>query len=405
MHHSCFAAARKMLARASALLCLLKLTACESACEETYTKKQFVVASPNYPQAYPANFECTYFIEGSKCARKYNFQFLDFDLEDDAGCSRDRLEVGAGERFCGTKSGVKTVAAPEGSLALRFLTDGENSGRGFRLLVTRLPCEGPAKNFEWRQFFGPAIPRKFCCKQFYNTKHFYLSSPSFPHSNQPNDCIYHVHKANRNVCRLRIHFIYFQIGDHNCNGGFLEINGKRICGCQTGLKLLTPFDSYSLDPPKILRFKSDGFQKPESFTGFALEVFQDECPNKYSPEGLLPPRIQRSASVRSAKLVRQTYNQPHRHFYFFSDPEEDREETTYADTSDANFHLSDREGCRAWGASQFAELAEGDLWRNTRCRADEPASRKCSEVNAVKGYLHSPGYPFYYPGRLDVCFR
>lgn len=409
----------------------------ESVCEEKYSKKQFVITSKNYPDAYPANFSCSYLIYGDVCPRKYNLQFLDFDLEEDEECSRDYLKVGDEEKLCGSKSGVKTYFAPQGSLVLNFVTNGGVSGKGFRVLVTKLPCEAVQQKenfynfFDWKQAWNyqPAAQTiTFCCKQAYNAKHFFLASPGFPYShNHPNDCVYHIYKTNQNICRLRIHVVYFLHGNttESCSEGFLEIDGKRLCGCQNDLKLMVPFDPYS-NYPKVLRFKNDGFHKND-YSGFALEVFQDECPRKYA-------RLQKRSTIQNAKLLfansqQDPYQQQVvKHVFIFSDPQEvnydyypdvmkpknyfpgvlkpkDREETDYVDTTDLNFYLSGNEAEKC-AAFDFGQLARNELWGETaQCKISEGEPRDCKEMSAVRGYFYSPGYPYYYPPNLNLCYR
>lgn len=416
------------------VLTLLVDVKSESVCEETYSKKQFVITSKNYPDAYPANFSCRYLIDGEVCLRKYNLQFLDFDLEEDEECSKDYLQVGEEEKLCGLKSGVKTYFAPKGSLVLNFVTNEGASGRGFKVLVTRLPCETVQQKqnfynfFDWKQDFGwnyrpAAQTTTFCCKQAYNAKHFFLASPGFPYlHNQPNDCVYHIYKTNQNICRLRIHAVYFLHGssDQTCSEGFLEIDGKRLCGCQSDLKLVVPFDPYA-NSPKVLRFQNGGSHKNE-YSGFALEVFQDECPWKYEYS---PPRLQkRESSIQNAKLLfansqQDLQQQVVKHVYFFSDPQEvsyedyfpdvmkpkDKEEADYVDTSDFNVNLNGNqaEKCTAF---DFGQLARNDLWGEaSQCKTSEREPRGCTELSSVTGYFYSPGYPYYYPPNLNLCYR
>lgn len=151
-----------------------------------------------------------------------------------------------------------------------------------------------------------------------------------------------------------------------------------------------------------------------------MEVFQDECPWKYSPEGLTPPRLQkRETSFENAKLIFESVESPQmrqimKHFYFFSDPEEvnhdyfplpeerpkDREETDYIDTSDKDFHLTEStvEQCANF---DFNQLPQNDL----ECKPTGSNEGNCVELNSLKGYFQSPGYPFYYPGQLNLCYR
>lgn len=305
-------------------------------CGGIFTQKQTVLESPNYPSNYPSNQDCSYLIQGPECPTYFVLQFLDFSLEESLGCSKDRLEIENQDALCKKPAGVKTYRSQNGILVLKFVSNGQGSGRGFRILVTRLPCNSDdpenssripkeldggvndllppptmsttATTFTTMNSFTPSINNltpvtnnfspatnnftpatnnftpatnnytpatsnftpgtnnfnppinglnpttaftpasipvngyqpipngpgnynhnvgdhncegpqnqnqgKFCCASSYNTKHFYIASPGFPYSNnKPGDCVFNIYRANSNVCRLRIHFLFFWNGE------------------------------------------------------------------------------------------------------------------------------------------------------------------------------------------------
>lgn len=85
------------------------------------------------------------------------------------------------------------------------------------------------------------------------------------------------------MCRLRINLLFFSLGpptQNSCPYGHLEVDGKYICGCNSDIQLTTDFRN---SETKVLRFNSAGYQV-NGASGFVLEVIQDECQKRYSPE-------------------------------------------------------------------------------------------------------------------------
>ncbi|KAH8378133.1 hypothetical protein KR093_009457 [Drosophila rubida] len=125
-----------------------ELTQCEL--QGVYRQRQSLIESPNYPDSYPPN-SCVDFVIRSpyRCPTKFHIQFLDFQLELSANCSRDYLAIGLQQAdddidvLCGQVLGIKKYHTPDGILRLRFLSDDSpwTTGGGFRLLITRLACE------------------------------------------------------------------------------------------------------------------------------------------------------------------------------------------------------------------------------------------------------------------------
>lgn len=429
-----------------------------SDCGQVFTQKQFVIESPNYPSNYPLNFECSYLIKGPTCPTTFSLQFVDFSIEETLGCYKDRLEIADKDALCGSRQDAKEYFSEQGTLILKFVSDRDVTGRGYRIFVTRSSCESRTEpttqsvpkwyttntNVEYtttsRPYFGQ---NNQCCQSFYNLKKFTLTSPNFPLSmSKPVECLYEIRKTNRNICRLRIHVEFFWLGrpNNNCPEGFLEIDGKQICGCQRDLKIISPFES---DETKILRFVSRGYER-SSYSGFVMDIIQDECPKKYVPQEnvtqeknfriyndqintsrvALPPSSH-DAVIEKLHLIsentevieneRRPASQIVRHVYFYAPPDfnrvpRDREETDYVDTSSVTTSFIQNSYsynyCVSWNQMQFNTLTLRNLPTcKTNVINENVAPRKCLQLDRLRGYFQSPGYPFYYPGNMHICYR
>lgn len=115
-----------------------------------YKTRQTILESPNYPDNYPAGSCWDYVIRSPfRCPTKFHIQFLDFYLETSKNCKNDYLAVGLDnvdddmDTLCGQVVGIKKYHTPDGVLRLRFYADESawTTGKGFKLLVTRLACE------------------------------------------------------------------------------------------------------------------------------------------------------------------------------------------------------------------------------------------------------------------------
>ncbi|KAJ8952519.1 hypothetical protein NQ318_003315 [Aromia moschata] len=451
-----------------------------SVCGGVFIDKQFTLRSPNYPENYPVDVECNYLLKGPECASYYEFRFLDFDVEETEGCTKDRFEVEGQGALCGGRNEVKRYFAKNGSLHVKFTADGLVSRRGYDISVTRMGCEKidqDASESEatteiltetTTEYFTESIPRLIesrhfpnilqdepeCCTSNFNAKQFILTSPNFPYSvNKETNCLYTINKAHANICRLRLNFLFFWLGLGNsqssCPYGFLEIDGKQICGCNKAIQLTTSFGSSDI---KKFRFRTGGFYQ-ETYTGFVIEVIQDECPIKYSPGNAKQFNNQSNRSqYKNDQINRvawpndgaQTFleklhlinerteiiddedvyagEKPKiiKSIYYFAAPEyndipelfEKREMTTYEDTSSINSILTDNNyfECANWNQIQYKYLENsyGNSLRICKPKETEANIRNnvdCVQLNYPSGYFRSPCYPYYYPGNLNMCYR
>lgn len=353
-------------------------------CGGTFRDRQVILQSPQYPRPYPSNSRCIYtFYSPFVCASDFHIQFLDFSLQSSPHCTSDRLTIGRDEVLCGKVIGIMKYRAKDGVLRIVFSADESIEERGFKLLVTRLPCtiesttdippvaaastesvvevfrpvevqptstepvidsavdwNGviPSHDFElpstyrhpvFGPDFQPSTPPPFvsnwannipnyvpsnalpispsfvpstsspgwpqsppvsqpfpgvprCCSNSFYQNRFYLVSNGFPYSGaHGSDCIYHIQRNNPNICRLRIEFKYFLLGvaqqnQFDCMQNYLEIDGRRICGCKTGMVYLSQWGLGD----RVLRYvNAIGYRGNQ---GFVLDVIQEECPFRLS---------------------------------------------------------------------------------------------------------------------------
>lgn len=309
----------------------------DDSCGGTFRDKQVVITSPRYPNYYSKNVNCEYvFYSPFVCTNEFHIQFLNFNLEPSLNCNKDKVLIGE-NKYCGQVVGIMKYKATNGTLRINFISDNTIENKGFELLVTRLPCDSRDDNiiessiintspiseqpipiinknrFRQNSIFStnsqaiPTAPNPNsessipivsnclksthnipqlttslpnCCLNVYNQQKFYLISTGFPNGLQfYNDCLYFIERHHSNVCRLRIEFKYFFLGDiqqlHSaCIDSFLEIDGRQFCGCKTGSTYYTQLGQ----SPKSIRFSN--VPRFGGIQGFVLEIVQELCPKR-----------------------------------------------------------------------------------------------------------------------------
>lgn len=110
-------------------------------CGGIFRDRQVIIKSPQYPRTYLSNLHCIYtFYSPFVCSNEFHVQFLDFSLEATPNCTKDRMTIGSDEILCGKVIGIMKYHAKNGLLRIVFSSDEGIGDRGFKLLVTRLPC-------------------------------------------------------------------------------------------------------------------------------------------------------------------------------------------------------------------------------------------------------------------------
>lgn len=388
-------------------------------CNKTITESQFLLNSPKYPQAYPPNFNCQLKIESENCPTYYKFKFINFNIENSPGCVKDRLEVGLLDALCGKKNGSKEYLAKNGTLTLNFKTDDTVSATGYRILVTKIEeCSKESSDSSKATTKTSSVENhvntnlKECCHDYsQSSRHFIMNSPNFPASlSYPTDCVIRIHKESPDVCRLRIIFRFFWFGNSlDCREGFMQIDGKTVCGCKGDFKLISKFT----ENVKVLRFRSAGLIR-NSYSGFVAEIFQDDCPKKLTSD-ITNSTILKVPNIKQDLKFYSTYNKKNFDGFEYPQeiiPQEERESNDFVDTADINGILGNDahtfERCLQWNQAQFNDIFYGKEIKLSSCQRAE--DRKYEEKNCKRfihqnGYFFNPGYPFFYPGHLKICYR
>ncbi|XP_055305745.1 cubilin [Sitodiplosis mosellana] len=148
----------------------------------------------------------------------------------------------------------------------------------------------PSSSFYPSPLALPVVsPLPSCCTNVYNQQKFYLISPGFPNVPFPNDCLFFIERIHPNICRLRIDFKYFLLGDwqqRQCTHSFVEIDGRRFCGCKSGTIYFTQWGP----SPKPIRFANT--LRFGGIQGFILEITQEACPYRSVAIQTLPVKSQ-----------------------------------------------------------------------------------------------------------------
>lgn len=94
------------------------------------------IRSPNYPQGYAINSQCTWHVQVPRGFRiKVRFR-RQFDLEDSPGCTKDYVMLSTSKQFrdpliyCGVAR-PHGLITPQNTVWIRFHSDNATTGKGF----------------------------------------------------------------------------------------------------------------------------------------------------------------------------------------------------------------------------------------------------------------------------------
>ncbi|XP_011302978.1 cubilin [Fopius arisanus] len=144
-------------------------------CQNTLHAHSGVIESPNFPNRYPPNCNCTWIID-APMGNKINISFSHFDLEPenpytDSPCKFDYLEIKEGSygspvtelgRFCATEGMTlpPKIVSTENQVFITFRTDSESHFGGFRLEWVVNGCGGHIKK-QQGTVTSPGYPNKY----------------------------------------------------------------------------------------------------------------------------------------------------------------------------------------------------------------------------------------------------
>lgn len=118
-------------------------------CGGIFRNLQNLIESPKFISPRPiCSLRCEYQVVSPYiCENEFHVQFLDFALDSSPSCENDRVIINYSEVLCGKIIGVKKFRTVGGVLNITFSSRSWDlkQGKGFRLLVTRLPCVEESK--------------------------------------------------------------------------------------------------------------------------------------------------------------------------------------------------------------------------------------------------------------------
>ncbi|BFZ18955.1 hypothetical protein BsWGS_21993 [Bradybaena similaris] len=97
----------------------------------------FFIRSPNYPNPYPVNAQCSLILQSGFEPLVLTFKVSTFQTEANTPCTMDYLCI-HGIKFCGqwvAGNEFQFIVPENKTLTLFFRSDGSNSGSGFNIIV------------------------------------------------------------------------------------------------------------------------------------------------------------------------------------------------------------------------------------------------------------------------------
>uniref|UniRef100_A0A3B5AXX3 Cubilin n=1 Tax=Stegastes partitus TaxID=144197 RepID=A0A3B5AXX3_9TELE len=210
------------------------------------------LSSPGYPDRYPENRECFWYIVTSP-GSSITLTIHEFDVEFHQDCNYDVLAVYGGPdtsapqlaKLCSTTSNPMQVSSTGNQLTVRFKSDAYVSGRGFNASWAEAPggCGGPVT--------APSGE---------------IHSPSYPNSYPNNvDCSWvimvdHSHRVFLNFTDLDVEY------HSNCSFDYIAVSDSsapilaHVCGSSVPLSVTSTQNTI------YVRFRSDGTNNRRGFS-------------------------------------------------------------------------------------------------------------------------------------------
>uniref|UniRef100_A0A8C0FEB1 Cubilin n=1 Tax=Bubo bubo TaxID=30461 RepID=A0A8C0FEB1_BUBBB len=235
-----------------------------------------VITSPNYPQDYAANLNCSWRVvvtSGFIIAVHFEQPFQ--VKSEDTSCSLgDYVELkngldnaapplvsGRGNgRFCGS-SPISTMYTTDNQLFVHFISDSRNEGQGFKLKyeAKSLACGGNI----YINDFNPSG---------------YTSSPNYPSNYPPHaDCVWTITAPNGHAVELQFEDQFYIEPSPNCTSSYLELRNGADSAAPIIAKLcggLMPGSQRSSGAIMYLRFRSDS---SATHVGFNVKYSMAPC--------------------------------------------------------------------------------------------------------------------------------
>ncbi|KAG8443219.1 hypothetical protein GDO86_011865 [Hymenochirus boettgeri] len=218
-----------------------------------------MITSPNYPEHYNVNLNCTWHVlvtSGFTIATHFElpFEIINYDSTCSTG---DYLELKNGPddssppmgttrngKYCGSNT-PSTMHTTDNEMFVRFVTDNNNEGKGFKIKyeALSLACGGNI-------YLSESTPTG------------YVTSPNYPENYPANtDCVWTIIVPNGEAVQLEFVEQFHIEALENCSSSFLELrdgadSSGRLIAKLCGNSL--PITFKSLGTAMHLRFRTDG---------------------------------------------------------------------------------------------------------------------------------------------------
>ena len=159
-------------------------------CGGYYKSPSGIIHSPNYPQNYDHDSDCTWLIE-VPINQVVVLNFVDFDVEPFTNCTFDYVAIYDGPslndqeiaRFCGsTIPNPSSVRSTSNQMFIRLKADGSVSARGFVANYTTVSYFCEQFEFLYRIFLSEIFLKGCGARITVNSEDVgELTSPNFPH--------------------------------------------------------------------------------------------------------------------------------------------------------------------------------------------------------------------------------
>ncbi|EDV28197.1 uncharacterized protein TRIADDRAFT_53561 [Trichoplax adhaerens] len=234
----------------------LTYTTASSTCGGSLSTPTGVITSPNYPNFYSVSTDCVWTVARPP-GNKLEILFTDMDLEQNANCSYDFVEIRDGSyptspllgRYCGS-SKPALIKSTSNHIRILFRSDGNQVSKGFRL-----------------QYTGD-------CGGTLTARNGFIASPNYPNSfNNLVNCTWRIQLPfYLNVTVSVTNFNVPSPDTNRCPSDFLAVGSgsdpnkgliSRLCGTSVPAPIL--ITSSSARGNVWIRYFSDGFNQAPTF--------------------------------------------------------------------------------------------------------------------------------------------
>ncbi|XP_069815839.1 cubilin [Dendropsophus ebraccatus] len=368
-----------------------------------------LMTSQNYPESYVPNQNCSWHLmvtAGFTIAVHFDQPFE--VLSDDASCGGgDYVELRNGPdasspplgdgRFCG-RNAPSTMHTSDNELHVRFITDGSNEGRGFRLRyeAQSLACGGTV-------YVTESYPDGM------------VTSPNYPSDYPRNaDCVWTIMVPDGEAVQIDFHDQFYIQPSDNCSNSFLEIRD----GANTNSRLLAklcgnalPVTYKSLGTAMYLRFRTDG-SAPGA--GFKAQYSIALCGGSlYGQSGIIQSPGFPSHNYPDSSWCEWFLSGPVGHYLTIGFQSLDLQDSVNCSSDFVEIREYNASGNllgRFCGNVAPDEVTTSDSFAYVKFFSDgsvngkgfrlhyEASTEECGgDINGITGKINSPNYPNLYP--------